>query len=116
MANKDSNKDSGFTQEQYIQWAKESKANPLPRKAINIEGKIIEVFALPGYETHAGRYIYSGTSASAIAKKDEISIRRFLRSKSPLALSFKGFESDTFTVEKSNKSILTSPPFKKGGF
>lgn len=49
---------------------------------------------------------YSGTSAANAATKDEISIRRFLQSKSPIALLYKGFKSDTFVVENSKKELL----------
>jgi P63C domain len=102
----DSNKKSSFTTEQYQRWAKESKANPLPRRSIDLGGKKVEVFALPGYEEFAGRYVYSGTSAATAAGKPDNSILRFLRSKSPLALRHKGFESDTFFVENSSKGII----------
>ena len=101
----DKNNNASFDYKQYVQWAEESKTAPLPRKQIDLGGKKIEVFALPGYKDHVGRYIYSGTSATSAVNKDEYSIRRFLKSKSPLALIYKGFNVGTFAVENSRGQI-----------
>ncbi len=105
MTNKDSSKNLGFTQEQYQQWAIESKASPLPRRAIALGDKTVEVFALPKFEKHVGRYVYSGTSAAIAAEKDESSFRRFLRSKSSIALPHKDFPLRRFSVQLSDLPI-----------
>jgi hypothetical protein len=109
MAKKDSSKSFGFTQEQYQQWAIESKLNPLPRRAIALGDKTVEVFALPGFKKYLGRYIYSGTSATEAAEKHNFTFTQFLRSKSPIALPHKGFELHTFSVENSNKGVEGYP-------
>ncbi len=109
MAKQDSSKNSGFTQEQYQQWAKDSKTNPLSRRALDLGGKTVEVFALPGFEQHVGRYVYSGESATNATEKHRNSMLRFLSSKSPLALPHKGFECHTFSVENYNAGIAGYP-------
>lgn len=99
------NNNASFSYEQYAQWAEESKTVPLFRKQINLGGKQVEVFALPEYERYAGRYVYSGTSATDAAEKHRFQMSQFLRSKSPLALRHKDFKCHTFTVENSKKGI-----------
>ncbi len=105
----DKNNNASFDYKQYVQWAEESKTAPLPRKQIDLGGKKIEVFALPGYEAHAGRYIYSGTSGAEAVNKARNALLQFVRSKSPIALPYKDFPLLQFTVEKSVSTILGCP-------
>lgn len=101
----DNNFNASFSYEQYKQWADDSKQAPLPRRNIDLGGKLVEVFALPGYEKHPGRYIYSATSTAIAAEKDESSFRRFMRSKSPFALPYKDFDLRRFFIEESDLPI-----------
>jgi hypothetical protein len=103
------NNNASFGYEQYAQWAEESKTAPLPRKQIDLGGKKIEVFALPGYKEHAGRYIYSGTSGTEVVNKARNALLQFVRSKSPIALPYKDFALLQFVVENSVATILGCP-------
>lgn len=98
-----------FSYEQYLQWSVESKQAPLPRKYIELGAKTVEVFALPGYEKQAGRYIYSGTSATEATCKPRNALLQFLRSKSPLALPYKDFNLLQFAVDGSDIPIAGYP-------
>jgi hypothetical protein len=108
---------SSFDYAQYVKDSEASKANPLPRRTIDVgSGEKIEVFGRPGYEKKPGLYLLSQINATSVVGKAKSSWLDFCKSKSPYVKPCKGFEWLDFWVENSNAPIKGILPDQAIGY